>query len=150
MASQAVRSAVKAHVQSALSAYFFVDNEIYSASIKLPIDRDLVISTRFPGTSRERSEIGADPASNSNAYFEDGAFRIDVYSRIKPIIGLVPANQDTQIAMTEAVINAFLGKTIQNVEIFRVASGLDVPAGVPPGWWADSISCGFHYEHFGP
>lgn len=150
MASQEVRDAINAYTQSALSAYFFIPNERYDVAIKLPANRDLVISARFPGTSIERGEVGGDSAQETNIYFEDGSFRIDVFSRINPVVGTGPANQDTQIAMTEAVRKAFLGKAIQNVEIFRIATGLDLPAGVPQGWWTDSISCSFHYEHFGP
>ena len=52
--------------------------------------------------------------------------------------------------MRDAVVAAFLGQTFSNVEIFTVTTGLDVPNGAPTGWWAESISCGFHYEHFGP
>lgn len=142
--------AVIAHIQSALSAYTYKENKNYAEFMAFPVDVDQFVSARFPGSARTRSEIGADPSENANLYNEDGAFRIDVFARLKPNASASPTNQDTQIAMTEAVVTAFMGKTISNVEIFRVATGLDLPAGVPPGWWGDSISCGFHYEHFGP
>lgn len=150
MTSSAVQTAVIAHIASALSAYSYVENKDYRASAKPPSNVDEFISARFPGSTRIRGEVGGDPADEINAYFEDGAFRIDVFVRGNPQFSTTAPNQDREIAIREAVVRAFMGKSIANVEIFSVTTGLEVPAGAPSGWWAESISCGFHYEHFGP
>lgn len=150
MASKFIIDTISAYIEATMAPTPFVENRIYAESVKPPLNVDEYISARFPGTARMRSEVGGDPAAMQNAYFEDGSFRIDLYVRIKSVNASGAANQDRLHALRESVVTAFLGKTISNIEIFRVATGLDVPAGAPQGWWTESISCGFHYEHFGP
>lgn len=150
MASREIIEAITAYVQTALPTLAFVANRNYAEAVKPPNDVDEFMSARFPGTARVRGEVGGDPLAEQNAYFEDGAFRIDLFVRINSKMTPGAANQDRLHALREDIVTAFLGKTISNIEIFRVATGLDVPAGAPQGWWAESISCGFHYEHFGP
>lgn len=150
MASKFIIDTISAYVEATLAPTVFVENRNYAESVKPTLNVDEFLSARFPGTSRVRGEVGGDPEAEQNAYFEDGAFRIDVYVRRKSVTTPDAANQDRLHALREDVVTAFLGKTISNIEIFRVATGLDVPAGATQGWWAESISCGFHYEHFGP
>lgn len=148
MASKLIIDAISAYVQAQFPTVHYEENRDYAESVKPPANVDEFISLRFPGTARTRGEIGG--ADGQNAYFEDGAFRVDVYVRVKSRNAPGAANQDRLHEIREGVVTAFLGRTISNIEIFRVATGLDVPAGAPQGWWAESVSCGFHYEHFGP
>lgn len=148
MASKEVIDAITAHVRDGAlgAAYRFIENRNYAQSVEIPADVDEAISLRFPGTTRMRDEVGGE----TNLYPEDGSFRIDVYVRIRSKLTTGPANQDRLQTVSEEVVQAFLGRTISNIEIFRVSNGLDVPAGAPPGYWTDSVSCSFHFEHFGP
>lgn len=150
MASEAVITAVEARADAALSTYERVPLDDYSIAPTPPRNVDEFICTRFVGTRRQRGEIGGDPDEETNAYFEDGNFRIDVYIRIIPRNASGQTKEQRIRAVVEDVIGAFLGRSFDNVEIFSATNGLDLPAGAPAGFWADSISFGFHYEHFGP
>lgn len=150
MASSEVIAAVKARLTAALPSYAQVQLSDYSQAPTPPANVDEFLCARFVGTHRQRGEIGGDEDAETNVYFEDGSFRIDVYVRINPRLSAGQTLEDRRQAVTEDVIAAFLGRRFDNVEVFSTANGLDLPAGAPPGWWGDSISCGFHFEHFGP
>lgn len=150
MASTFIITTISDYIEANIAPTRYVENRNYSEAAKPPADADEFISARFPGTSRVRSEVGAAPEDEQNVYFEDGSFRIDLYVRANSRLAPSATNQDRLHALREVVVALFLGKTISNIEIFRVATGLDVPTGAPPGWWTESVSCGFHFEHFGP
>lgn len=150
MASKFIIDTISAYVQTQVAPVRYVENRVFAEAAKPPADVDEFVSARFPGTMRSRSEVGGDPAALQNAYPEDGSFRVDIYVRINPRLASVATNQDRLHTLRETIVPLFLGRTISNIEIFRVATGLDVPTGAPQGWWAESISCSFHYEHFGP
>lgn len=150
MASTALIAAVEARCDAALPQFTRIPLDDYSIAPTPPNNLDEFICTRYVGTTRDRLEVGGDPDAETNAYAEDGNFRIDVYIRVNPKFSSGNTKEARLQAVVETVIRAFLGKNFDNVEIFTVSNGLDLPAGAPPGWWADSISCGFHFESFGP
>ena len=146
MASKPVSDAVVARLATELAQFTAIPLSDYSVAPRPPNDVDEFICARFIGTYRERAEIGGDPPEDC-AVFEDGTFRIDVYVRINPKSASGQTLETRMQTVRETVIAAFINHAFDGVEIFSASTGLDLPAGAPPGWWADSIGFGFHFEH---
>lgn len=146
MASKPVITAVTSRLAAELGQFTTVPLDDYGVAPRPPNDVDEFICARFIGTYRERAEIGGDPPGDC-AVFEDGTFRIDVYVRINPKLGSGQTLETRLQDVRETVIAAFINQAFGGVEIFSASTGLDLPAGAPPGWWADSIGFGFHFEH---
>ena len=167
MASKAVKDAIESAVENfisigdpvILSNMQYLKTSNYTEARKFPRGVDEFISTRFPGSAIIRNEIGGtsdDRQTGENLYTEDASFRIDVFVRVsaRTRSGNQPPStityQDRLYDIIEGVRTAFLGKTFDNVEIFGVQSGMGRPDDADLGWWADSLSFQYHFEHLGP
>lgn len=159
----AIESAIDGFIEQGAPEIFsglkFLKTSSYVGVRQFPQSVDEFISARFPGSVILRDEIGGtaeDRSTGENLYTEDAAFRVDCFVRVNArqgpgsFAGSTVTRQDRLYELMEGVKSAFLGKTFEGVEIFGVQNGMGTPDDAPNGWWGDSLSFQYHFEHFGP
>lgn len=160
MTSKSVKDIMQAAVEAFANAnsLHYVKNQNYTDARKPPRDQNEWIRTRFPSSAILRDEIGGtdeDGLDGDNLYEENAAFRIDIAVRIhsRGGPGTEPPSQivheERLDEIKQLIVDNFLGRTFSNVEIFGIQDGLDV-SDVDVGFWTESLSIQFHFEHFGP